>query len=800
MAADQKEAYELPNELNGQTMGKQLDLLEDPTGSLSTEDVAHRLTDFHPAAKDSPSFGFTRSAHWARLRLRNPGPQERRLALLLTVPSIDSALLVCLPGHGRSCSPLEIGDHQAFSRRPIRHRNPVFPLRLGAGQTADYLLRLQGTGAVAFRLQLWDPPLLRSEIESERLLFGLYYGLMLAMLIYNTFLLIAVRDRAYLFYSLFILAFMLLQAAMDGNGFQYLWPNAGKWSDLTVPGFGYATAIAAAQFTRIFIDTRKYTPLFEKLFLVFMGLCTLGSAWLGITALIGLRTLVLPSNIAMLLGIVLSLLASGIALHRGSRPALFYLVGWSGFLLGSTALILRNVGVLPNMALLDWSTQIGSAALVLLLSLGLADLINTMRRRLAAYNAELERDVKERTRDLNESLEEVQRLHQKQVGDYYLISLISNPLSSNRSLHAHLRAESLIRQHKRFSFKDRESEIGGDLCITDRMDLGGGQFLAFINADAMGKSIQGAGGSIVVGAVFSTLLERTRHSVDMKSHSPERWLHYAYKELDRVFVSFGGNMLVSCVMGLIEEGTNCLFFINAEHPAPVILREGQAGFVGTGSFHPRLGAGLQDLERCPINVFALRPRDALILGSDGRDDIRVVRGDRTEINSDERRFLAIVEEAGGDLARCFEIMRNDGELTDDLSLIRIDVPEDGPVLESHEGLENLRRRARLELDERNYAAAADTLVHLVRANPAVSEHLHSAAKCLKRAGRLPEAVEAAERFFLRSPGDLRGLLNLCELLVRVGTVARAKKILGLARTLAPDEPRIRQLAASLADA
>ena len=795
LSADVGRVFALPAVVNGQPIGRYLTLLEDRAANLQTQDVARRTADFAPSKKDAPSFGFSPSAHWASLRISNPDPVARTVALVLAVPSMDSAVLTC--SGSTLCRSQEAGDHSSFSSRPFRHRHPTFLLQLGPGETGDYLLRLQSTGAVAFRLQVWDPSLLEREVEGERLLFGLYYGLMLAMLIYNSFLLIAVRDRAYLFYSLFILAFSLLQASIDGNAFVYLWPNIGRWGDLTVPGFGYVMAIVATQFTRVFIDTPKYAAFIDRLMLAFIVVCALGLGVLGASAALQMRVLVFPSNVAMLLGIALGLTSSGMAIHRGSRPAIFYLVGWAGFMFGSMALILRNVGVLPNFAVLDWSTQIGSAALVMLLSLGLADLINTMRRKLAAYNVELEREVGERTRDLNQSLDEVRRLHYKQIGDYYLISLLSNPLSANRGLETHLRAESLVRQHKRFSFKDRESEIGGDLCITDRLQLADAQYLVFLNADAMGKSIQGAGGSIVIGAVFSTLLERTRYSVDMKSHSPERWLHYAYKELDRVFFSFGGNMLVSCVMGLIEERTNCLYFINAEHPAPVLLRGDSARFIPAETFHPRLGAGMQDLERCPISVLALQPADILITGSDGRDDIRVLRDGQPEINSDEQRFLAVVEEARGDLTQCVEILKKDGEFTDDLSLVRIAVPEDGPLLESPEGLRALRRKASELAGAKEYEEAGQVLLKLVESDPSVTEHLHTASACLKRAGRLSEAADLAERFFLRAPGDLRGMLNLSEIHIRLGNKERARKIVKLIRTAAPDHAKLTRLEEAL---
>ena len=52
-----------------------------------------------------------------------------------------------------------------------------------------------------------------------------------------------------------------------------------------------------------------------------------------------------------------------------------------------------------------------------------------------------------------------------------------------------------IRQYKTFQFKMRDEEIGGDLCILHKISLCGREHAVFLNADAMGKSIQGADGA-----------------------------------------------------------------------------------------------------------------------------------------------------------------------------------------------------------------------------------------------------------------------------------------------------------------
>ena len=64
--------------------------------------------------------------------------------------------------------------------------------------------------------------------------------------------------------------------------------------------------------------------------------------------------------------------------------------------------------------------------------------------------------------------------------------------------------------------------------------------------------------------------------------------------------------------------------------------------------------------------------DILLIGSDGRDDIRII--DETHIanvNSDPKRILKVIELTSCNLSKIFELLSSYGELTDDLSLLKI---------------------------------------------------------------------------------------------------------------------------------
>ena len=109
---------------------------------------------------------------------------------------------------------------------------------------------------------------------------------------------------------------------------------------------------------------------------------------MGAGLLVMLLALVASYGLALRLATVLALLFTvlifcvGIlAWRRGLRVARYFIFAWSAFLLGGIINTLMVLGLLPNVFLTMYASQIGSAIEVGLLSLALADRINAIDRK-----------------------------------------------------------------------------------------------------------------------------------------------------------------------------------------------------------------------------------------------------------------------------------------------------------------------------------------------------------------------------------------------------------------------------------
>ncbi|WP_108929758.1 SpoIIE family protein phosphatase [Leptospira johnsonii] len=297
---------------------------------------------------------------------------------------------------------------------------------------------------------------------------------------------------------------------------------------------------------------------------------------------------------------------------------------------------------------------------------GMVSSIREARTALSVYADTLEDQVKDRTSRLTQLLEQ-------QQGDYFLTSLLLKPFGIETIRNGSVFVESFTRQKKQFVFKQQNHEIGGDLCMSTSLKIGGTNCTVFMNADAMGKSIQGAGGAIVLGSVFGSILNRTRLFEDKTiEFTPQRWLRSAFLELSKVFEIFEGSMLVTAILGVIEESTGKTYLVNAEHPSPILYRNGKASLIPTKHFFNRIGLPFDSSTTFTVQSFQLRPGDCLFLGSDGKDDLIVgIREDGTkEINENQEAFLSRIEEAQGDLYKIYQDMEE--YLTDDISFLKIE--------------------------------------------------------------------------------------------------------------------------------
>ena len=420
----------------------------------------------------------------------------------------------------------------------------------------------------------------------------------------------------------------------------------------------------------------------------------------------------------------------------------------------------------------------------------MVDSVKEMKSRLQDYTDSLEEKVEKRTIELKQSLNEINTLKVQQDGDYFLTSLLLEPLSKNTVNSENLKIEFLLKQKKEFLFKNKTLNIGGDINIAHSVTIENIKYIVFLNGDAMGKSIQGAGGALVLGSVFQSIIARLNLSPIEQSKSPERWLKDTFVEMHKVFEAFDGSMLMSSIIGLINDRTGSLYFVNAEHPNLILYRDKKAKFIEPNISLRKLGTeGIEG--QVSINVVNLEKYDSIFIGSDGKDDILLQNENNLRIiNEDESVILNILEKINGKIEFLVEEIYKIGDIIDDVSLIKLTYHGERPSVEF---LELLRNKALSYYFEKKYENCTSILSQLFEYDPTDNKLLYYGSYAAKLSKNLILAADWGERLYLRMPKNTSNLINLINILLIQNNLSRANRLLERLDRLEHDKEKSNKL-------
>jgi len=356
-----------------------ISVYEDTNKEYKIEDILNGNVSF--STTKETSFGMTQSAIWVRISVTNSSSYPGQWYLELGYPGLDQ-IRFYYPKEGKYES-FQAGDFFHFDERMIPYRNYLFPLSFqkageGSLEPTVFYLRVESKDGVSIPLKIFNEATFNEHRASEQFVFGIYFGLIAVMAIYNLFIFLAVRDMSYLYYVLYIVSFGLFQLHLNGLAFQYLWPDSSWTSNhagiFLVPLF----TLFIAQFSRSFLITKQYLPRFDSVLKInqMIGIC------LAILVLVLDVSEILWTIVAIfgLSSIIQAVVSAVLILKKGYKPAIYYLLAWFAPLTGGTLFALNFLGILPNHFIIVFGLQIGVALEVILFSFALASRINLIKK------------------------------------------------------------------------------------------------------------------------------------------------------------------------------------------------------------------------------------------------------------------------------------------------------------------------------------------------------------------------------------------------------------------------------------
>lgn len=390
----------LSTEAQVQKLSPHLRYLEDTSGELAIANILQNPEQFlwQRDDKDVPNFGYNTHPFWLHFSIANPSAVDVERFLAVSYSLLDNVDIYRVVGR-QVREQWQLGDTKPFSERVIYDRNFVVPLTLKAGTTSHIYLRVHTTSSLQLPIALYEPGHFHKVEFQEAILQFLFYGGLAVMAIYNLFIFVSVRSLSYLFYVGYIAAVIVLYLAVQGYGFQLLWPDQpwinAKHITLLSPlsvGMGVIFAIS-------FLQTRKYS---RRSHLYLVGLCVVLVISFTFSLFLPYASMIKPTLVLSITSAI-SVLVVGILVWRaGNVSARYYNLAWATLLVSIVMYDMNKLGILPRNAITENGMQLGVLLEALLLSFALADRINRERRekfeaqKLALHNENLAREEHER--------------------------------------------------------------------------------------------------------------------------------------------------------------------------------------------------------------------------------------------------------------------------------------------------------------------------------------------------------------------------------------------------------------------
>jgi signal transduction histidine kinase/CheY-like chemotaxis protein len=375
-------------------------IVEDPTGSLTVE----ALLAPPPAAATVngaiASFGFTDAAYWFLTDLDNPGTEPLHRYLVIDPTWLDDVRGVLVRPDGTTQT-FTGGDMLPFAQRAVPHRKPNFALELPPGRSR-LLVRTQTRDPFLVGLTLMERSALFATSGDDAGYYGILYGAIGSLLLFNLFLFFSVREQVYGSYVLYLLGFLLAHAGYSGHLYGWLWPESPAWGNWAHSVFIYLFLLAGLLFAIHFLELRTKLPGIYRwarwvafaMFLSFLATGLIGGYALHVST--SILWVLVYSPFVLLLG--------ALSLRAQNRAARYFIPGTIAGFLGSLVTALTVSAVIPFTLTGYRAVDYGMLIDAILLSLALADRLRLARADADRAKAELIEAERSHTRELEETV------------------------------------------------------------------------------------------------------------------------------------------------------------------------------------------------------------------------------------------------------------------------------------------------------------------------------------------------------------------------------------------------------------
>ena len=247
------------------TLGQYVEYFQEQDTVLSVEQASDLFIQGRgsTSASDSISLGIGVNPVWIKFNVNNSNQNAKAYRLSIETPWLDY-IDTWLQPENSTVKKISGGDAIPFDKRPMQYRHFALEHEFAPGKT-QVLIRIQSLGPMALPIRLSRVDAAIERDISSAYQYGVLYGAMTALAVYNLVLFAFIRQREYGLYGLYLIGFVLNSLSYTGQLHTVITGDYGKFFQDWVDIFLMITySVAGLHFARALLDTKSYAPNLDK--------------------------------------------------------------------------------------------------------------------------------------------------------------------------------------------------------------------------------------------------------------------------------------------------------------------------------------------------------------------------------------------------------------------------------------------------------------------------------------------------------------------------------------------------------
>ncbi len=361
---------------------------------------------------------------WLKFTVDNKKNDQSYLELMF--PLTDKATLYTVENN-QIVEVQQSGQNMPFEKRALHTNTLTFNLKKSESSLVTYYLNVNVKWVCNIKPKIGTVKSILKSHHYHDLMQGIFFGVIMVLILYNFFIYLKLKDDVYLFYGLYLFCVSAFVIRHEGLTVEFIFtknPHLNDYS-LMLPSLA---GVFGMLFTMKFLNTEEELPRTHK---VLKGVSVLYSISLLSVFSNYFEWSLLSAYFIMPFSTVTIVIAAIIVWKRGNSTAKFYLIGWIVLTIGLSVFLLENSGLIHHSLFTEYALHTGIALEAIILSYAIAHrfgMIKTEQEKMhnemiemfrlsqglvKRQNRSLEQKVQERTLELQNALKDVNDKEEK---------------------------------------------------------------------------------------------------------------------------------------------------------------------------------------------------------------------------------------------------------------------------------------------------------------------------------------------------------------------------------------------------